>query len=120
MSAAFILGASVLTFHDNPQRPQYQVDRWQAEGYTAGARRKVDDSLLQEYVLTLEWPRMHVDDKDALLSWFASTASGMANAFIYRDPWGVERSVRFADSALSGITDITPDRFNVAVRLAVQ
>jgi len=119
MSASFVLGANTLTFSSPPLRPQYEAVRYQAEGMTSGARRLVDASRLTETVFALEWPRMHVDDKDALLTWFASIADGMANAFIYWDALGNGNEVRFADNVLSGITEITPDRFSVRFRLVL-
>ncbi len=119
-SAFFIFGVKALFFDQAPERPPRRLALLQAEARSSGAERFAHPAFADDDLIELYWPRMLKADKEALLAFWRDTTRGMAKTFTWRDHSGNEQTVRFAEAGLPEITQKTPDRFAVRVRLRVE
>ena len=119
--ARFILGDRVLIFGEAPALSlALELSLVQGEAKSAGGDRfglAVYDS---DDLVALSWSRMFTYHKDRLVDWFLNVARGMSEAFVYRDPWGVERTVRFWAAELPEIRERAADRFEVSFVVRVE
>lgn len=117
--AAFILGSASLKFERDPQRPPRSLQLIQAVGRATGGNLYGYSVHAEDDLLTLSFPRLHRYYLERLREWFRDVSAGMSHAFTYRQPDGVEITVRFAEPRLS-VREITPDRFAVELSLMIE
>lgn len=118
--AAFLLGSQTLVFQEAPLRPPVSLALIQAEGKSAGAVRVGHPVWAADDLIDLRWPRMHAFALQQLRAWWSTVARGMAVSFVYRDPWDVLRTVRFASSELPEVREVAYGRFEVSFRLRIE
>jgi len=90
----------------------------QAAGLSAAGQRYVYDKGVDRRALALKFPTLTTAQKDALASFFDSTADGMMQTFTYTDADGTAWTARFASPDLA-VQRVREDEWSVALQLEV-
>jgi len=117
--AAFILSGASYNFERDPQRSPRSLQLIQAQGQASGGKLYGYTVHAEDRFFTLNFPRLHRYYLERLREWFRDVSRGMAHAFTYRQPDGVEITVRLAEPRLS-VREVTPERFSVSLSLMIE